>query len=515
MVTSFFSRIKKKLFGFAKSEKEPLPPPPARQVPRAEPSPPPAMEKPFDEVRAIKKRSGKRRKRKKTGENMGGSLPSKVMDAHKEWDISQFDVPIADGKTRFHDLDLPGEILHAVADLGFQYCSPIQAEILPPLLQGRDASGQAQTGTGKTAAFLITMLTHFIRTPRSDDQGGAPRAVILAPTRELVIQITEEAELLAKYYPTRIVSVFGGMDYQKQRRHLTENAVDIIVATPGRLIDYFEHGDVRLDKLEILVIDEADRMLDMGFIPQVRRIVRGAPHKDKRQTLFFSATMVGDVERLASQWTTNPVVVEIAPEQIEVDSVEQIVYLVTSQEKKALLYNTIARQDLKRVIVFCNRRTETHRIADILNRYQISCAVISGEIAQKKRLSTLERFRAGDTRVLVATDVAGRGIHIEGVSHVINYTLPHDPENYVHRIGRTGRAGATGISVSFADEDDSFYIPAIEGFLGHELHCTQPDPEWLKLPPELDGTPQRSSQKQKRRPRQRTKPRQSQGDRKT
>ncbi|MGE0086525.1 MAG: DEAD/DEAH box helicase [Desulfococcaceae bacterium] len=429
-------------------------------------------------------RPKKRRRKKKTKDQTFPAVPeSDNVQVYEYWDISMFDVPPAEGKTRFHDLNLPSEIMHAVADLGFQYCSPVQAEILPATLNGRDASGQAQTGTGKTAAFLITLLSTFLRKPLSGKREfGTPRALVLAPTRELVMQISEEAELLAKYCPARIVSIFGGMDYQKQRRQLSDQVVDIVVATPGRLIDFCEHYDVHLNKIEVLVIDEADRMLDMGFIPQVRRIVRETPHKDKRQTLFFSATMTGEVERLASQWTTDPLTVEVEPEQVEVASVEQIVYLVTSKEKFALLYNIIVRQDLRRVLVFCNQRAETQRISDLLTRAGINCELISGDVPQKKRMHTLEEFRSGNIRVLVATDVAGRGLHIEGISHVVNYSLPHEPENYVHRIGRTGRAGATGTSVSFACEDDSFYIPEIEKFLGHSLSCTQPEEDWLKLP---------------------------------
>jgi ATP-dependent RNA helicase RhlB len=414
------------------------------------------------------------------------------------WDISQFQVPPAEGKTRFQDLDLPDEIMHAVFDLGFQYCTPIQAEIMPSALAGRDATGQAQTGTGKTAAFLISNITNLIRNPIvGKRRPGSPRVLIIVPTRELVLQVTEEARTLSKYHPIGIVSIFGGMDYQKQKRRITERTVDMIVATPGRLLDFYEHGDLRLDKVESLVIDEADRMLDMGFIPQVRRIVRGTPPNHKRQTLLFSATLTPEVTRLSSQWTTDPVIVEIEPEQVEVDTVDQIVYLVTTREKIALVYNIITRQNLNRVIIFCNRKDETRRLADVMSQYRINCAALSGDVPQKKRIETLENFRAGNIRVLIATDVAGRGLHVEGISHVINYTLPNNPENYVHRIGRTGRAGATGTSVSFACEEDSFQIPAIEKFIGHGLHCTQPDKDWLTLPP-----PVKQYKPKKRKPRQ-------------
>lgn len=401
-----------------------------------------------------------------------------------KWNRNDFVVPEQDGQTRFHDLDLPDPVLHAIADAGFSYCTPIQAEILLSTIKGRDAFGRAQTGTGKTAAFLITVLTRMLKSPRKGTPShGRPRVLIIAPTRELVMQIADEARLLATYCPFSIVSVFGGMDYEKQRRQLHDRAVDIIVATPGRLLDFKRRKDLDLSKVEMLIIDEADRMLDMGFIPDVRQIVYSTPHKDKRQTLFFSATLTPDVTRLSGSWTRDPVSVEIEPEQVAVDTVEQVVYIVTTDEKFALTYNIIVQKKLDRVLIFCNRRDETRRLASMLDRYRIDCAVLSGEIPQKKRIRTLEQFKNGKIRVLVATDVAGRGIHIEGMAYVINFTLPHDPEDYVHRIGRTGRAGSAGTSISFACEEDSFYLPAIEAFIGRPLHCIPPDEKWLEAPP--------------------------------
>jgi ATP-dependent RNA helicase RhlB len=400
------------------------------------------------------------------------------------WRLEDFNVPQEMGKVRFHDLNLPDPILHAIQDLGFHYCTPIQAEIMPSTLAGKDATGRAQTGTGKTAAFLITALTRLIREPvGSKEHRGAPRVLIIAPTRELVMQIGEEARQLAKYTRFSIVTVFGGMDFDRQRRQLSQSSSDIVVATPGRLLDFKRQGDVRLDGVQMLIIDEADRMLDMGFIPDVRKIIHATPHKTKRQTMLFSATLTPDVTRLASQWTTQPITVEIEPQQVAVDTIEQVVYIVTREEKYALLYNIIMRKNLERVIVFCNRKDETRRLADLFVRYGIDCAVLSGDVRQRARIRILEDFKEGKIRMLVATDVAGRGIHIEGMDHVINYTLPRDPEDYVHRIGRTGRAGAAGTSISFADEEDSFYIPAIENLLGHKLPCTQPEEEWLAPPP--------------------------------
>jgi len=402
---------------------------------------------------------------------------------NERWDVSQFKVPPAEGKTRFHDFDLPNPLFHAIRDLGFEYCTPIQAEILPSSLSGKDASGRAQTGTGKTAAFLITVITRMLNNPiQGNRKPGTPRVLVLAPTRELVLQISEEARHLSRYTDLQTISVFGGMDYEKQRKQLSADPVDIVVATPGRLLDFQRRRDITLKKIEVLILDEADRMLDMGFIPDVRKIIYSTPAKDKRQTLLFSATLTGEITRLASQWTRNSVTVEIEPEQIAVETVDQVVYIVTTINKFALLFNIIHRKNLKRVLIFCNRRDEVGRLEKMLTRHGINCSALSGDIPQKKRVRRLDEFKSGKIRVLVATDVAGRGIHIEGMDHVINFMLPRDPEDYVHRIGRTGRAGAAGTSISFADEKDAFYLPAIEAFIEQKLSCIEPKEEWLTMP---------------------------------
>lgn len=426
-----------------------------------------------DAERSLKR---KRRRKKKGAAAALEPLSVGSPESDTAWDPASFEVTPLSGKTRFHDLGLPATILHGVADLGFSYCTPIQAEALPKSLAGADLIGQAQTGTGKTAAFLITLFAGLLAKPPVPDRpAGRPRALVLAPTRELVIQITKEAEALGKYCSLRVVSVFGGIDYQKQRKEVTSKPVDIMVATPGRLLDFFRQRAVQLDSVEMVVIDEADRMLDMGFIPDVRRIIDATPDKESRQTMLFSATMTPEVNHLAAQWTRKGEHIEIEPEHVAVESVEQIVYITTKDEKFNLLYNVITRGNLQRVIVFNNRRDETRRLTDRLKRTGISCAMLSGEVAQGVRIKTLEDFRAGKIRVLVATDVAGRGIHIDDVSHVVNYTVPYESEDYVHRIGRTGRAGATGISITFADEEGSFYLPGIEEFLGHKLEYTYPD----------------------------------------
>ena len=409
---------------------------------------------------------------------------------HEPWDPASFVVEEIPGKTRFQDLDLEPEIMHAVADLGFSYCSPIQAQSLPHALQGKDVVGKAQTGTGKTAAFLTTIIDDLLKNPIPEKRyAGEARALIIAPTRELVIQIAEDAKLLCKYTDLKIHTLVGGMDYVKQQRHLHEDLVDILVATPGRLLDFCGNKDVYLDQLEILVIDEADRMLDMGFIPQVRQIVRQAPKREDRQTLFFSATFTDDVRNLVEQWTYQPVTIDIQPENVANSTVDQHVYLVSTEEKYTLLYNLIQQEHAESMIVFANRRDECRDLQEKLLRHGVNAGLLSGEITQNKRVSTLDAFKNGETKVLVATDVAGRGIHINDISHVVNFTLPEEPEDYVHRIGRTGRAGKSGTSISFACEDDALRLEPIAKLLGKEIKCEQP-PEYLLLtPPELPPAP--------------------------
>jgi ATP-dependent RNA helicase RhlB len=359
--------------------------------------------------------------------------------------------------------------------LGFEFCSPIQGQILPHTLAGNDAIGKAQTGTGKTAAFLITIFNDLLSHPIAGERFlGEPRAVIIAPTRELVMQIAADAEELGRFTGLRTVTLIGGADYQKQLGKVNGAPVDIIVATPGRLIDFMERRDLALDRVEIMVLDEADRMLDMGFIPQVKRIVRATPHKEDRQTLLFSATFTQDILNLAKQWTYEPVTVEIEPERVATASVDQRVYLVASRERFSVLMDLLDAADVERIIIFANRRDQVRRLYEKLRKVGVQCGMLSGEITQAKRTRTLENFKLGRTKVLVATDVAGRGIHVEGISHVVNYNLPEDPEDYVHRIGRTGRAGATGVSISFASEDDAFLLPDIEALLGHTLPCVAP-----------------------------------------
>ncbi|MBR4652689.1 MAG: DEAD/DEAH box helicase [Kiritimatiellae bacterium] len=407
--------------------------------------------------------------------------------AHAAWDPASFVVEPVEGKKRFHDFDLPSEVMHAIADLGFNYCTDIQAISLQNALDGKNVAGKAQTGSGKTAAFLVAILTRYLRTPESRAKtGGTPRALVLAPTRELVIQICKDADAIGKYCNLRSLAVYGGMDYDRQRQELANAPVDLLVATPGRLLDFCNQRVVNLSCVDTLVIDEADRMLDMGFIPDVRRIIGRLPPKDKRATMLYSATLTDDVMRLASQWMEEPVKAEVESEHNATDTVRQVVYVIRAEDKFKVLFNHIALHPDARAIVFCNRKSTTEDVYESLKCRGVRCEMLSGDVSQNRRLQVLDSFRDGEIKIVVATDVAGRGIHVDDVEYVINFDFPYEAEDYVHRIGRTGRAGNTGIAISFADEDESFAIPEIEEYINEPLKCTMiggDDPLLKELPP--------------------------------
>lgn len=448
--------------------------------------------------------SAKRPNRSKAGGKRGQGRAARQSDSKRaatqvkpapagNWSLSDYQVPPQEGKTRFHDVALPDSVMHGVADMGFQYCTPVQARVLTEVAQGHNVAGKAQTGTGKTAAFLLLIFKQFLEKPAPTDRPlGQPRALVLAPTRELVIQIVRDAEAIGKYCGLRHVAIYGGTDYDRQERDLLSAPVDLIAATPGRLLDFARKRKIDLRHIDVLVIDEADRMLDMGFIPDVRSIIRQTPPKDRRRTLLFSATLSDDVMRLASQWMPNPHVVEIEPEQVAVDTVKQLVYLVRTEEKFKVLYNILRLKSTDRSLIFANRRDQADRIAFELKRYGIECALLSGAVDQKKRMRVLDQFRAGEVMTVVATDVAGRGLHVDGIDHVINFDLPYEAEDYVHRIGRTGRAGAEGTAVSFACEDESFGIPAIEEYIGESMSCKYPEDVLLRALPHTDAPTYRS-----------------------
>ena len=387
--------------------------------------------------------------------------------AHAAWDPASFAVEPMEGKMRFQDFDLPSEVMHGIADLGFQYCTEIQALSLQNALDGKNIAGKAQTGSGKTAAFLVAILTRYLRTPESRAKtGGTPRALVIAPTRELVIQICKDADAIGKYCGLRSLAVYGGMDMDRQREELQEAPVDLLVATPGRLLDFCQRHVVDLRSVDTLVI----------------RIMSHLPQKDKRATMLYSATLTDDVMRLAAQWMEEPVKAEVESEHNATDTVRQVVYVIRAEDKFKVLFNHIALHPDARAIVFCNRKSTTEDVYESLKRRGVKCEMLSGDVSQNKRLQVLEGFRAGKIKIVVATDVAGRGIHVDDIEYVINFDFPYEAEDYVHRIGRTGRAGNTGIAISFADEDESFAIPEIEEYINEPLKCTiiQDDDPLLK-----------------------------------
>ncbi len=446
--------------------------------------------------RGARKPQQDRDRKPRSEDNQFKPLPKREPKPRAEetpWDSSEFQVEPEEGKIRFHDLDLHSRLMRGIHALGWQYCTPIQGEILPGTLKGKDMAGRAQTGTGKTAAFLISIINHCLNNPLPKQSIGCPRALIIAPTRELAMQIGLDSEGLNQFTGLRTVVLYGGMDYNKQQRDLEDDIVDIVVATPGRLLDFAQKNVIKLNFTEIMVIDEADRMLDMGFIPDVRRIIYKTPPKEKRQTVLFSATLSDEVMRLAAAWMVDPERIDIEPEQVAVDTVDQKVFIVTDDQKFQLLYNIIKHDQPERIIIFTNRRDQAERLSEDLDRYGHKCEMLSGAVTQKKRMRILEDFKAGRVKVLVATDVAGRGIHVDGLSHVVNFNIPENPDDYVHRIGRTGRAGAEGQSITFACEMESFELPKIEELLGMELKCAMPPENLLE---ELPSAPPR-----KRKPR--------------
>jgi len=368
----------------------------------------------------------------------------------------------------FSTLDLPEAVMQGIRDAGFVTATPIQEAALPLALRGKDVAGQSQTGTGKTAAFLISAFTRLIRDsePRSG-HGSEPRVLIIAPTRELVVQIESDARLLGQHTPFRIQAVYGGIDYNKQRESLAAGC-DVLVGTPGRLIDYLKQHIWSTRRVEVLVIDEADRMFDMGFIADLRFILRRLPPPERRQSFLFSATLSFRVLELTWEFMNNPAQITIMPQQKTAERVEQTLYHVGREEKFPLLLGLMRREG-DRFLIFSNTREEARRLEDRLIRNGWDARALTGDVDQKRRLKIMNDFKEGVLPVLVATDVASRGLHIEAVSHVINWDLPQDPEDYVHRIGRTARAGAAGRAVGLVDEASALNLEGIEKFIGQKI----------------------------------------------
>ena len=368
----------------------------------------------------------------------------------------------------FSTLDLPEAVMQGIRDAGFVTATPIQEAALPLALRGKDVAGQSQTGTGKTAAFLISAFTRLIREsePRSG-HGSEPRVLIIAPTRELAVQIESDARLLGQHTPFRIQAVYGGIDYNKQRESLAAGC-DVLVGTPGRLIDYLKQRIWSPRRVEVLVIDEADRMFDMGFIADLRFILRRLPPPERRQSFLFSATLSFRVLELTWEFMNNPAQITIMPQQKTAERVEQTLYHVGREEKFPLLLGLMRREG-DRFLIFSNTREEARRLEDRLIRNGWDARALTGDVDQKRRLKIMNDFKEGVLPVLVATDVASRGLHIEAVSHVINWDLPQDPEDYVHRIGRTARAGAAGRAVGLVDEASALNLEGIEKFIGQKI----------------------------------------------
>ncbi len=372
-------------------------------------------------------------------------------------------------ETKFSDFELPQPVRQGIEETGFSQCTPIQAGTLPIALKGHDVAGQAQTGTGKTAAFLIATFSHLLNNPAPERrETSQPRAVILAPTRELAIQIHKDAESLGRHTGLVLGLVYGGVDYEKQRRQLREG-IDILIGTPGRIIDYHKQRVFDLRAVQVMVLDEADRMFDLGFIKDIRYVLRRMPKPDKRLSMLFSATLSYRVMELAYEHMNNPELVKVEADRVTAERVRQEVFYPSNEEKIPLLLGLLAKYQPERSIVFVN----TKRVAEEVHAYLIGndrkAALLSGDVPQRKRQTLLKGFGEGEYDILIATDVAARGLHIPDVTHIFNYDLPQSGEDYVHRIGRTARAGAEGDAVSFACEEYAFHLPEIEEYIDQKI----------------------------------------------
>ena len=381
----------------------------------------------------------------------------------------------------FSSLGLLPAVMQGIEDAGFDRCTPIQAQTLPIALTGKDVAGQAQTGTGKTAAFLVALFQNLLGNPPPPTRSKTGiRAICIAPTRELAVQIFNDAEVLGRHTGLKIAVVFGGVDYDKQRREL-EGGVDVLVGTPGRIIDYYKQHVYDMRHAQVAVLDEADRMFDLGFIADIRYILRRLPAAEHRQSMLFSATLSQRVLELAYEHMNSPELVQIEPEKITADRVRQTIYYPAMNEKLPLLLGLLRQHDARRTMVFVNTKRMAERLEDVLRANGINAQALSGDVPQKKRLKFLADFHAGDLAVLIATDVASRGLHIPDVSHVFNYDVPQDAADYVHRIGRTARAGASGDAITFACEEYAVALPDVEKYIGRKIPYEPITPEIMAV----------------------------------
>jgi ATP-dependent RNA helicase RhlB len=367
--------------------------------------------------------------------------------------------------TTFKNMGLHPKLLEALDSLGYEFATPIQAQAIPLLLNSQDVAGQAQTGTGKTNAFLLAILNELLTLPAVEDrQPNEPRAFIIAPTRELVIQIYEDAKTLSQFTDLKMCVAFGGADYEKQRQAI-ESGCDVLIGTAGRLIDYLKKGVYNFYSLDCVVLDEADRMFDLGFIDDIRYLFRKMPKPEERLNMLFSATLSNRVKELAYEHMNSPEHIHVEADQVTADRVKQLLYYPSNPEKLPLLVGLMQKLQPKKSMVFVNTRRQAERVWLCLKGNGIKAGLLTGDVQQKKRMRLLDELKQGKIDVLIATDVAARGLHINGVTHVFNYDLPDDAEDYVHRIGRTARAGEEGDAISFAGEDNAFNLPAIETYI--------------------------------------------------
>jgi ATP-dependent RNA helicase RhlB len=379
-------------------------------------------------------------------------------------------------RTKFEMFELPPEVLKGLKGTGFTFCTPVQAQVLPISLTGRDVAGQAQTGTGKTAAFLVTVFTRLLGLARQ--RTGLPATLIVAPTRELALQIYEEAVNIGGHTGLTLALAIGGVDYRKQAKIL-RSGVDIIICTPGRIIDYFKQGVFKTTGIKIVVIDEADRLLDLGFSKDMRYILSKLPHYEKRQSMLFSATLSYRVMDLTYDYMNLPEFVSVTPEEVTVEGIEQSIFHIGIDRKLSLLLGILKREEWTRILIFVNTKAGVMWLTRKLKGNGWPAEGITGDLPQRRRFRLMEWFKKGRIKILVATDVASRGIHVEDISHVINYDLPQDVENYIHRIGRTARAGKTGRALSLACEKHVFHLEPLEEMLGYKIPIVWPENDWF------------------------------------
>ena len=371
-------------------------------------------------------------------------------------------------KIKFSSLNIDPLIIKGINDLNFEFCTPIQSESLPIALQGKDVAGQAQTGTGKTAAFLISAIQRIIENDSSGKEKKQPRIFVLAPTRELAIQIAKDAEAIGRHTNLKIGLAYGGTDYEKQSSTITKG-IDILIGTPGRVIDYYKNKIFKLNDIEVLVLDEADRMFDLGFIKDIRYLLRRLPKPHNRLNMLFSATLSHRVLELAYEHMNDPELIKIEAENMTADNIRQAIFFPSNEDKIPLLIGLIKEMEKSKVMIFVNTKKEVERLESIMKRNKIDAESISGDVPQKKRVKMLKRFEEGQLSVLIATDVASRGLHIPDIKYVINYDLPQDAEDYVHRIGRTARAGTNGNAISFGCETYAISLPEIENYIDMKI----------------------------------------------